>query len=89
MRKISEESVKLIREHLSELDLTFPLTDDDSGLKILDFFESLDDHIGGLRMEGKVVDRKFIDDVGRGMDEFMISDEDIDYEDLERRLKAD
>ena len=40
-------------------------------------------------MEGKEVDRKFIDDVGRGMTEFMITDEDIDYEDLERRLKAD
>ena len=81
--------MKLIKKHLSELDLTFPLTDEEGGYTILKFFESLDDHIGGLRMEGKEVDRKFIDDVGRGMDEFMISDEDIDYEDLERRLKAD
>ncbi len=89
MRRISEESVKLIREHISELNLTFPLTDEEGRYTILKFFESLDDHIGGLRMEGKDVDRKFIDDVGRGMDEFMISDEDIDYEDLERRLKAD
>ena len=87
MKKISEESVKLIREHMSDLNLTYPLTDEEGRYTILKFFESLDDHIGGLRMEGKEVDRKFIDDVGRGMDEFMITDEDIDYEDLERRLK--
>ena len=87
MKRISEESVKLIREHLSELDLTFPLDDEDGGYRTFQFFTSMDDRIGGLRMNGVEVDPKLIEDVGRGVMEFNNPDEPIDYEDLQRRLE--
>ncbi len=87
MKKISEESVRLIREHLPELGLTFPLDDDDGGYRILKFFEAIDADIGGMIAEGKKVDPELIDDVGRIIEEFLAPDEPIDYNDLERRLR--
>ncbi len=87
-KRISEKSVKLIKEHLNELNLVFPLNDEDGGYKILKFFEQLDADIGELRLEGKVVSKDLIDDVGQIITEFVNPVDPIDYEDLEQRLKS-
>ena len=87
--RVSEESVKLIREHLSELNLTFPLDDEDGGYKIFEFFSAMDGSIGDLRMSTDEKDRKLLDDVNRIVMEFNNPDEPIDYMDLERRLKSE
>jgi len=86
-KKISEESVRLIRKYLPELGLTFPLDDDDGGYRILKFFEAIDADIGGMIDKGKEVDPVFNDDVNRIIGEFLAPDEPIDYDDLERRLR--
>jgi len=88
MKKISEESVILIRENLSELDLKFPLDDEDGGYTIFRFFSSMDGSIGHLRTSDDEKDKKLLDDINRIVMEFNNPDEPIDYQDLERRLKS-
>jgi len=89
MKTISEDSVKLIKEHLSELDLTFPLDDEDACYKILKYFESMDGGICyDLSTSNDEKDRKLLDDVDRIISEFQTLEDPVDYQDLERRLKS-
>ena len=86
---ISESSVQLIKKYSDEIGLSFPMDDEGSGYAILKFFESMDADIGGMKHEGIPVDDKLVDDVSRIIDEFLYDGrEEIDYADLERRLKA-
>ncbi len=89
MRKISKESEKLIKEHMSELELKYPLDDDDSGYKIFHYFSAYDGTVGDLLEIDAQKYQKLSEDVNRIVMAFNNPDEDIDYEDLERRLKSD
>jgi len=89
MKIICEESVQLIKEHLSEIDLTFPLDDENGGYRIFKFFESMDANIcEEISSSNDEKDKKLIRDVDRILSEFINPDEPIDYQDLEARLKS-
>ena len=86
---ISENSVQLIKKYADEIGLTFPMDDDTSGYAILKFFESMDADIGGMKAEGKSIDDKLQSDIGKIIQEFLYDgEEEIDYQDLEKRLKS-
>ncbi len=88
-RIISETSVQLLKKYSDQIGLTFPMDDDNSGYAILKFFESMDADIGGMKSEGKPVDDKLVADIGKIIEEFLYDGEkEIDYKDLERRLKS-
>lgn len=85
---ISERSVQLIKQYADEINLTFPMDDEGAGYAILKFFELMDAEIGGQRSRGIVVDSQLIADVNQVIDEFLYDGKnEIDYVDLERRLK--
>ena len=88
-RIISETSVQLLKKYSDQIGLTFPMDDDSSGYAILKFFESMDADIGGMKSEGKPVDDKLVADIDRIIKEFFYDGgEEIDYRDLERRLRS-
>ena len=85
---ISERSIQLIKQYADEINLTYPMDDDGAGYAILKFFEMMDAEIGGQRSKGIEVDGQIIADVNRIINEFLYDGKDeIDYADLERRLK--
>ena len=86
--RVSDSSVELIRQHLNELNLSYPLDEEHAGYAILKYFEEIDADIGGLKAEGKHVDEDFVERVNKVIEEFFFDNRiKIDYEDLERRLK--
>ena len=86
---ISESSVQLIKKYSDEIGLKFPMDEEGSGYAILKFFESMDADIGGMKAEGKPVDEELVADVSRIIKEFLYDGgEEIDYLNLERRLKS-
>ncbi len=56
---VCPESVELIKQHIDEIGITYPL-DDDGAYAILKYFETMDADIGGWLHEGKHVDPELI-----------------------------
>jgi len=84
-----DATVELLALELDKIGLRYPVKEKDE-LTILDHFTDLDAEIGQVEADGIYPTRKYDDQTGMAVDEFNIEEENgyIDYDELNRRLKA-
>lgn len=92
-RKISEATIRLLKQHKDEIGLKLPIGNGsdckDSFFEILQFFTSLEASLSMDQDEGLDVDLQLLEDVSNATDEFNLPEgESIDIDDLNLRLMS-
>lgn len=92
-RKISEATIRLLKQHKGEIGLKLPIGNGsdckDSFFEILQFFTSLEASLSMDQDEGLDVDLQLLEDVSNATDEFNLPEgESIDIDDLNLRLMS-
>ena len=87
-KKISDITIDLIKEHISEIEITIPLKSEEDVQAIADYFEKMEVSMANALSDGEQIDRSKLDAVAHAFDELAdFEDDDFhDLEDLNRRL---
>lgn len=89
-KKISDITIDLIKEHISEIEITIPLKSEEDVQAIADYFEEMEVSMANALSDGEQIDRSKLDAVAHAFDE-LADFEDDDFhnlEDLNRRLMS-
>ena len=75
-RKVSDATITLIREHLSEIGIALPLKSEEDVQTIADYFEEMEICLSNALSDGELIDRSQLDAAARAFDELTDFEED-------------
>jgi len=87
-KKVSDSTIRLIKEHLSGIGIALPLKSEEDVQTIAEYFEEMEICLSNALSDGERIDRSQLDEAARAFDELTDFEEDDTHDlgDLNKRL---